>query len=126
VIRPIENDVGFNGLRTRIDEFNRKTTDYDWTISDFVRVALFASWPHENAPLIARCDFNGVNCEAIVPRNYMIVSVSRQGEPVCKSPGMVVVDMNILVRSTRTGTPAVVNPAVLPPCFPATAAIDKR
>lgn len=115
LIRAVDNGTGFNGLKSRTDEFNQKTTNYRQDIVDFIRLSLLGSSANLDIPLTL-CDFKTTNCEMVVPRSNIIISISDYGESLCKSPDMAIVDLNVLVRATRTGNPKLLSTEQLPPC----------
>ena len=115
VIRSIDNNRGFNGLASRTDEFNRKTNDYKQDIVDFIRLSLFGSSRDSDVSL-AYCDSMIADCELVVPKDNIIVSISEYGDDICATKDMALVDLNALVRSTRTGAPSLVDLENLPSC----------
>ena len=104
LVRSIDNGTGFNVLTSFSDEFNRKTTDFKQDIRDFVNL-VYASYSGDYKTSISECDFSADNCEEIVPKDSIILSISEYGEKFCLSENMVVIDLNVLVRATRTGDP---------------------
>jgi hypothetical protein len=115
LVRPIGNNIGFNGLPSIEDEFNKKTTDYKSDIDDLVRISLYGSSRSLERPT-SLCDPITTNCEIMVPRSHTIISFSDYGESFCRTNDMAVVDLNILVRATHTGTPDLVDIDSIPYC----------
>jgi hypothetical protein len=113
-VRAINNAIGFNGLKSFSDEFNKKTTDFRQDIRDFVSLA-YMSYSGDYGTSIVECEFSRESCEDVVPKNSIILSISEYGERFCLSEKMIVVDLNDLVRATRTGNPKHI-PGDLPPC----------
>lgn len=102
LITAIDNNIGFDGLSSRSDEFHRKTTDYKQDIVDFLRLSLFGSDRGAEVPL-AYCDPSTTDCDVAVPKGQVIVSFSDYEQKYCRSDDMILIDMNLLVRATRTG-----------------------
>jgi hypothetical protein len=115
IVRTINNGVGFNGLYSIGDEFNRRTTDFPQNIFDFVHIALMGIKGGEDVSM-SLCDIKITNCEMAVPKTSIILTTSDYGEATCKSENMVLIDLNALVRATGTGEPSVLQAAVLEPC----------
>lgn len=103
-VRSIDNGIGFNKLKSFSDEFHKKTTDFKQDIRDFVSLA-YMSYSGDYKTSINECDFSVHNCEEVVPKTSIILSISEYGEKFCMSENMVVVDLNVLVRATGTGDP---------------------
>ena len=114
-VRSIDNGIGFNKLKSFSDEFNKKTTDFKQDIRDFVSLA-YMSYSGDYGTSIIQCDFSVESCEDVVPKNSIILSISENGERFCLSENMVVVDLNVLVRATRTGDPRPISMLDLPQC----------
>lgn len=114
-VRAIDNGIGFNTLKSFSDEFNKKTTDFRQDVRDFVSLA-YVSYSGDYKTSIVECNFSVDRCEEVVPKNSIILSVSEYGERFCLSRNMVVVDLNILVRATRTGDPKPSSLLQLPRC----------
>ncbi|MEO7861109.1 MAG: hypothetical protein ABIU05_11805 [Nitrospirales bacterium] len=114
-VRSIDNGIGFNTLKSFSDEFNKKTTDFKQDIRDFVSLA-YMGYSSDYKTSIIECDFSVDSCEEVVPKNSIILSISEYGEKFCMSQNMVVVDLNILVRATRTGDPKLISTVHLPKC----------
>ncbi len=115
LIRSINNNTGFNGLLSVTDEFNRKTTDFNQDIVDFIKVSIYGSTRSVGVPTTL-CDPAATNCEMVVPQSHTIISFSDYGASFCRTNGMVVVDLNVLVRATHTGTPDLRDVNSLPYC----------
>lgn len=113
-VRAVDNAIGFNMLKSFSDEFNRRTTDYKHDIRDFVSLA-YMGYGGDYKTSIIECNFLVDKCENIVPKDSIILSVSEHGERFCLSEKMIVVDLNVLVRATRTGDPRPI-PGDLPQC----------
>jgi hypothetical protein len=113
-VRAVDNGIGFNALNSFSDEFNRRTTDYKHDVRDFVTLA-YMGYGGDYGTSIIECDFSTTQCEDTVPIKSIILSVSEYGEKFCLSEKMVVVDLNVLVRATRTGNPKPI-PVDLPQC----------
>jgi hypothetical protein len=115
LIRPVDNNIGFNGLPSRTDEFNRKTTDFKQDIIDFLRLSLFGSSQNIGVPL-ADCDPSTTDCELVVPESQIIVSFSEYEQKFCRTRDMALIDMNVLVRATHTGNPNIAKLDSVPYC----------
>lgn len=105
LVRSENNNTGFNGRPSLTDEFNRKTTDYQQDITDFLRLSLYGSHLTANERKLTYCDPSTTDCEMVVPQDNIIISYSDYKTPFCKTPGMLLVDMNVLVTATNTGKP---------------------
>jgi len=114
IVRAVNNNTGFNKLSAIGDEFNRKTTEYSQDILYFLETALLER--HDGDVSLTFCDPSVVNCEVAVPKSDIIVSFSDYGQEVCRSRDMALVDLNVLVRATSTGTPDLVNLDSIPFC----------
>lgn len=104
VVRPIDNGIGYNKLRSVDDAFNRKETDFWRNITEMVRIALieildkrglsvYGSWSQSQKELIER--FPTTNKTSTI-----LVTQSAYGEPIYDSPNKVVVDLNTLIRAS--------------------------
>lgn len=101
VIRPVDNGIGYGGLASINDEFNRKETDFWQNITEVVRIALAEIADRDSFELY-RCDLGQKECVESFEKKYpsgILVTQSLYGEPVYQPENAVVVDMNVLVDS---------------------------
>jgi hypothetical protein len=106
VIQPIKNSLGFNGRTTQGDEFNSKTTDFERDIPEIITLSYYGSNKNITRKQVLACNPMNQDCEAMIPKDAVILSTSEYGNKFCRSDDMVVIDMNRLVRAMHTGKPA--------------------
>ncbi|MEE3718395.1 hypothetical protein V2H45_16765 [Tumidithrix elongata RA019] len=98
VIKPPNNWLGYNGLPTIGDEFNRKSLDFSYHTAELVRVALLGI---ANAPTnlaIVPCESNQKQCATdTTMQGRIVVTHSILGEPIYDSKNMVIINMGELV-----------------------------
>jgi hypothetical protein len=101
VIRPRRDGIGYNKLPSVNDEFNRKATDYMPDITDVVRTAMI-DVAYSNSFIIFGCDEKPEVCM----KNYkppapgILVTHSREGEPIYETPHTLVIDLRDLVKGS--------------------------
>ncbi|OGG96381.1 MAG: hypothetical protein A2527_02125 [Candidatus Lambdaproteobacteria bacterium RIFOXYD2_FULL_50_16] len=95
IIRAANDKVGFNGLPSVTDEFNRKSLDIQANVSAFIRLALLGVARHETFS-ISDCQREQRYCPVETGDQTIFVTHSELGEPVYKSRDMVVIDFNYL------------------------------
>ncbi len=111
LVKPIRNFMGYNGRLTYSDEFNGKTVSFNNDVLDFVRLAL-----GDRSHPLCFCDPSVVNCDQQCPDSGTIITISNYGERICRTSDMMVIDLNLLVRATKSGTPGLTGIEDIPPC----------
>ncbi|HEV8631460.1 MAG TPA: glucosyltransferase domain-containing protein [Thermoanaerobaculia bacterium] len=105
LIRPLESGYGYDGYPTVGDEFNRNSADYPWHHAELVRVGLLRLMPRDRIQVL-RCDLPQAACLALERPGVLVVTASDPMTPIYPSPGLVVIDMNILLLTSGLYRPA--------------------
>ena len=116
VIKPIDNNMGYGGVESYNDELHRKTIDFSNDIMFYIKSAYEALklddkyfiWCNKDSECIEKFSKKS---------DYILVSHTEYGKEFCKKEHMVIIDYNILVQSTGTGTPDMVNLSTIPICI---------
>lgn len=98
VVEPVYDGYGFNGGRVIDDGHNMNSANYDFDLSYLVKMGLWGQAP--DRPLW-HCKGPQELCVEKNPPGVLLLTHSRPGEPVFASAGMVVVDLNDMVRASR-------------------------
>jgi hypothetical protein len=101
VIRPRRDGIGYNKLPSVYDEFNRKGMDYMPDITDVVRTAM-VDVADSDSFIIYGCDRKPEVCmqDFRPPAPGILVTHSREGEPIYETPNTLVIDLRDLVKGS--------------------------
>jgi|APSaa5957512535_1039671.scaffolds.fasta_scaffold18033_1 hypothetical protein len=115
IIRPVDNGIGYSGIKSYNDEFHRKTIDYSQDIFFFVKSAFESVYQNDKALIWCNDDLECKSKYEKDPR-YILISFSNFEENFCRKQNMIIIDYNILVRATNTGNPNITNLQNVPIC----------
>ncbi|MBF0336586.1 MAG: hypothetical protein HQL05_02020 [Nitrospirae bacterium] len=101
VVKPLNNETGFNGRGSIGDEFNCNATAFTQDIQYVLSAALIDLKSPVTAVKYCLSQEPSI-CADDTPDNTIIATVSEPGAPTCASKNTVFIDMNALLNTTAT------------------------
>ena len=111
VIRPIKNNFGYSGLKSYNDEFHTKTINFQNDEFFLIKSAFEDIYKNNQSLIWCKKDKDCLDKE-----NSIMVTFSDYNEFFCKKENMVIINYNILVKSTNIGDPKIKSLKQIPIC----------